>query len=395
MPKRDPKTFSGEKGRAPRTSGMGPRCPICHDVYQTDVGMRRHTVRKHGHRWHVDGSTSPLSPAQLQESERKLKIQQMNSKQRARYEAHLRASVIESAEGSGNGIPSNSGCGAIGGESLPNPVIQPGPASKCSAGADCGGQRYRGPSSSSVLELDLDSSGTTGVVDAPSFFDELQLDAMGGPELEFPDLGLIRGAASLSRGPLDQWGVMPDPPALGREQSAQTDSVQRKMIGVQASTVFSGLRPPPAGFTYSEISERVFQWSGQATGEIVSRMLIEASRDISEDDRSQLETIVESMIVGVRTFARGLQLRYAEIASSWDPSVGRTVIEGLVNDAAQRNFQDVESVYQLPVYLDVYGSPVVTDASDEEDSITDDIYISSDSETWDPRDDHPEADSYL
>ena len=71
------------------------------------------------------------------------------------------------------------------------------------------------------------------------------------------------------------------------------------------------------------------------------------------------------------------------------------MVEGLVNDAAQRNFQDVESVYQLPLYLEVSESPVVSDTSDSEDSAKDGIYISSDSETWDPRDDHPETDSYL
>ena len=73
--------------------------------------------------------------------------------------------------------------------------------------------------------------------------------------------------------------------------------------------------------------------------------------------------------------------RVREVASTYDPSVGRTVVEGLVNDAAQRNFQDVESVYQLPLYLDVSESPAVSDTSDGKDSATDGIFISSDSET--------------
>ena len=87
MPKRDPKTHTGEKGRARRSAGSatGYFCSLCDHVYSTDVGIRRHAVRKHEMAWHADGSLTPMSPAVLSESRNSLRLQQMNSKQRRKY----------------------------------------------------------------------------------------------------------------------------------------------------------------------------------------------------------------------------------------------------------------------------------------------------------------------
>jgi len=91
MPKRDTKTHTVEKRRARRSAGSatGYLCPLCDQAYSTDVGIRRHAVRKHGMAWHSDGSVRPMFPAVISDSKNRLQLQQTNSKHQRKYQLIL------------------------------------------------------------------------------------------------------------------------------------------------------------------------------------------------------------------------------------------------------------------------------------------------------------------
>ena len=96
---------------------------------------------------------------------------------------------------------------------------------------------------------------------------------------------------------------------VGTDQGAQTEEPARHAIGIQVSPLCFGLMPRPIGFSYDQIAAKVLEWDRLTTGDVMERLLVESGEKVSETDRPQLEGIVASCIIGMRTFARGLQGR--------------------------------------------------------------------------------------
>ena len=417
MPKRDPKTHTGEKGRARRSAGSatGYLCPLCDQAYSTDVGIRRHAVRKHGMAWHSDGSVTPMSPAVLSESKNRLRLQQRNSKQRRKYRLKLAKRIGEVSEvpfpddvGSASGgtelsvsrsPPSTSGVGMgeVAGRRIWCRRVTGPPASAVTSGRDSKAGDWRSglPSTSSV-GVGRVSPPDVGGVEAPSFFDdwdELHLDRLISDPPSLEPAGLIPVPRPSSEDLVRAAEFM--------DRVAQTGPPSRHDKGVQASPVVVGLLPTPVGLLYQELADKVLEWDRMETGELVGRLIAESGRDLPAADRILLEVTVASMIVGMRTLARNLQDQYERFRQITHETKVQSVVKSLIDESAQRRFWDVDASYQPTVYLEVdessssseeRGSPIAN--MEEEDALS----ISSEEERdeeWDPRDAQFEDDPYL
>ena len=351
MPKRNPKTFVSAKGKERRDSGSpsGVRCPLCHMVFESDVGIRRHTIRYHEMLWHKNGPPTRLSPVELSDWKQKVKLQQMNSKQRAAWRTKMDRENLEELENAFLELAQTPVAAASEGPSgdainLRSVTSQP------PVPDDLVGE---------VAELDL----MEGVLPPPPQLPVFPLAPAPIAEegwnvlTDFfrPEDGDIatefnwrtpprRDNATLE---IREVFVIPD---VGTDQGAQTEEPARHAIGIQVSPLCSGLMPPPIGFSYGEIAAKVLEWDRLTTGGVVERLLVESGGTFSETDRRQLEVIVASCIIGMRTFARGLQDRYEQMISSPMAGSAQALVSGLVDEAALRSFNDVETVFQLPLH---------------------------------------------
>ena len=391
MPKRNPKTFVSAKGKERRDSGSpsGVRCPLCHMVFESDVGIRRHTIRYHEMLWHKNGPPTRLSPVELSDWKQKVKLQQMNSKQRAAWRTKMDRENLEELENAFLELAQTPVAAASEGPSgdainLRSVTSQP------PVPDDLVGE---------VAELDL----MEGVLPPPPQLPVFPLAPAPIAEegwnvlTDFfcPEDGDIatefnwrmpprRDNATLE---IRKVFVIPD---VGTDQGAQTEELARHFfyiffikifkglhtaimatrcspnaIGIQVSPLCSGLMPPPIGFSYGEIAAKVLEWDRLTTGGVVERLLVESGGTFSETDRRQLQVIVASCIIGMRTFARGLQDRYEQMISSPMAGSAQALVSGLVDEAALRSFNDVETVFQLPLHSRIEEDSVGWSSSGE------------------------------
>ena len=137
------------------------------------------------------------------------------------------------------------------------------------------------------------------------------------------------------------------------DREVQTEEPARHASGIEVSPLCSGLMPPPIGFSYNQIATKVLEWDRLNTDEVVGHLLVESGEMETETDRCQLEVIMASCIVGMHTFACGLQDRYEQMIPSPMFASAQALVGGLVDEAILRSFNNVEIVYQLPLHSQI------------------------------------------
>ena len=293
--------------------------------------------------WHKNGPPTKLSPAELSDWKQKVKLQQMNSKQRAAWRTKMDQENLEELE---------------------NVFLELAQTLAATTSEEPSGAAINLRSVNSqppvpdelviaVAELDL----FEGVLQHPSQFTGF---ATGASQLAGDDWNVLteffrpvdgdiatdfywRTNPRRDRATLEnrEVFVIPD---VGTDQGAQTEEPARHAIGIQVSPLCS-----EKNATSHQVLVRSDCRQGAWVGSTDYRRCggsaswSNPGERFRRRNRRQLKVIVASCIVGMRTFVRGLQDRYEQMISSLMAGSAQALVSDLVDEADSRSFGDVET----------------------------------------------------